>query len=232
MEIAVVSDLHGFLNFELNPVELLLIAGDICPYGNESVTYQQDWLKNVLAPKIKSQPVELCFLVAGNHDYWFERNAWNETLIHQILYQPSDGKICYLHNEGYTYYDTDGEQWKIFGTPFCKMDGNMAFMRSDLELKERYNAIQEGLDILISHDTPRFLEFSSVKDTEGDYGMPSGNYELREAIIRSKPKYTFCGHIHHPSQGLIDLGYTKIQNVSQRLHGKDTGIINYLTIEK
>ena len=62
--------------------------------------------------------------------------------------------------------------------------------------------------------------------------MPSGNYELREAIIRSKPKYTFCGHIHHPSQGLIDLGYTKIQNVSQRLHGKDTGIINYLTIEK
>lgn len=232
MEVAVVSDLHGFLNFELNPVEILIIAGDISPYGNESIPYQQNWLKEVFAPKIKSQPIDMCFLVAGNHDYWFERNAWNELLLREILYHPSDGKIFYLHNEEYTFYDNNGESWRIFGTPFCKMDGNMAFMRSDLELKERYDALKDGVDILISHDTPRFLDFPSVKDTEGDFGQPSGNYELREAIIRSKPRYTFCGHIHQPTSEVIDLGYTKIQNVSQRVHGKNTGMINYINLEK
>lgn len=229
MEIAVTSDLHGYLDFKLeSQIELFLVGGDIFPNEINSVLSQELWLTNTFIPKIKSLGNFLTLLVAGNHDRWFEVYSENETKLKKIL----GNNIIYLHNSFFEYFDNEGNYWKIFGTPFCKVDGNMSFMMSDKMLCEIYNTIPTDIDILISHDTPRFLEFSAIKETEGNYNTFSGNLELKKCIDRIKPKYIFCGHIHYPTKNLVNIGPTRIQNVSQKFYKINTEKIYQFNLSK
>lgn len=217
MKVAVISDLHGHLPIYPSPYwegieecELLLICGDILPLHCQSKMIESRlWLIDEFKPWAASLPVEQVFFIAGNHDFWFERN---DLTAHQIF--SSHDKVRYLKNEYADYISTqDAKVYRIFGTPYCHIFGNWAFMRDEETLTKKFNQIPGNVDILLSHDAPYGTSdicFEGFSASKGHIGCP----ELRDAIIASKPKYNFHGHLHSANHGEEILGETKVYNTS------------------
>jgi Icc-related predicted phosphoesterase len=217
MKIAVISDLHGHLPIYPSPYwegieecELLLICGDILPLHCQSKAIDSRlWLIDEFKPWAASLPVEQVFFIAGNHDFWFERN---DLTAHQIF--SSHDKVRYLKNEYIDYISyQDSKIYHIFGTPYCHIFGNWAFMRDEETLTKKFSQIPNNIDILLSHDAPYGTSdicFEGFSTSRGHIGCP----ELRDAIIASKPKYNFHGHLHSSNHGEEILGETKVYNTS------------------
>lgn len=217
MKIAVISDLHGRLPIYPSPYwegieecELLLICGDILPLHCQSkMAESRLWLTDEFKPWVASLPVEQIYFIAGNHDFWFERN---DLTAHQIF--SSHDKVRYLKNEYVDYISTqDAKVYRIFGTPYCHQFGNWAFMRDEETLAKKFNQIPGNVDILLSHDAPYGTSdicFEGFSASKGHIGCP----ELRDAIIASKPKYNFHGHFHTSNHEEEILGETKVYNTS------------------
>lgn len=131
---------------------------------------------------------------------------------HQIF--SSHDKVRYLKNEYVDYISTqDAKVYRIFGTPYCHQFGNWAFMRDEEILAKKFNQIPGNVDILLSHDAPYGTSdicFEGFSASKGHIGCP----ELRDAIIASKPKYNFHGHLHSANHGEELLGETKVYNTS------------------
>lgn len=217
MKVAVISDLHGNLPIYPSPYwegieecELLLICGDILPLRMQTDMLESRlWLTEEFKPWAASLPVEQVFFIAGNHDFWFERN---DLPAHQIF--SSHDKVRYLKNEFDDYLSTqDSKVYRIFGTPYCHIFGNWAFMRDEETLAKKFNQIPGNVDILLSHDAPYGTSdicFEGFSASKGHIGCP----ELRDAILEKKPKYCFHGHLHSSNHGEEVLGETKVYNTS------------------
>ena len=217
MKIAVVSDLHGMLPLYpskywegLEEGELLLICGDILPLHCQSNAIESRiWLTVEFKPWAASLPVEQVYFIAGNHDFWFERN---DLTAHQIF--SSHDKVRYLRNEYVDYLSTqDAKVYRIFGTPYCHIFGNWAFMRDEETLAKKFNQIPGNVDILISHDAPYGTSdicFEGFAASKGHIGCP----ELRDAIIEKKPSYCFHGHLHTSNHEEEILEETRVYNTS------------------
>lgn len=207
MKICATSDLHGYLP-DIEPCDLLLICGDITPLDIQTnMPESERWLEEVFIPWVDSLPVDQVILIAGNHDFAFERIDRKVELILRT------SKIRYLRNETTTYMSNDGETVTIFGTPYCKIFGGWAFMRSPEKLKEKYSEIPENVDILISHDAPMIGEVGMIKEG-GWAGTEAGNSQLAEEIMKKKPKWCFCGHIHSGEHSITEHEGIKLANVS------------------
>lgn len=82
MKIAVISDLHGYLPIYpskywdgIEECEILLICGDILPLNIQTnMPKSRDWLIVDFKLWAYDLPVEKVYIIAGNHDFWFERN--------------------------------------------------------------------------------------------------------------------------------------------------------------
>lgn len=217
MKVAVISDNHGFLPIYpslywegIEECELLLICGDILPLRMQTnMMESRIWLTEEFKPWAASLPVEQVYFIAGNHDFWFERN---DLTAHQIF--SSHDKVRYLKNEYVDYLSTqDSKVYRIFGTPYCHIFGNWAFMRDEETLAKKFSQIPGNVDILLSHDAPYGTSdicFEGFSASKGHIGCP----ELRDAIIASKPKYNFHGHLHSANHGEEILGETKVYNTS------------------
>lgn len=217
MKVAIISDNHGILPIYPSPYwegieecELLLICGDILPLRIQTdMLKSRIWLTEEFKPWAASLPVEQIFFIAGNHDFWFERN---DLTAHQIF--SSHDKVRYLKNEYVDYLSTqDSKIYRIFGTPYCHQFGNWAFMRDEETLAKKFSQIPGNVDILLSHDAPYGTSdicFEGFSAGKGHIGCP----ELRDAIIASKPKYNFHGHLHSTNHGEEILGETKVYNTS------------------
>ena len=218
MKVAVISDLHGHLPTYPSPYwegieecELLLICGDILPLSIQSnMPRSRDWLIEDFKPWAASLPVEQVYFIAGNHDFWFEKNDIEARKIFSL-----NDKVTYMKNEYLDYYSSiqDSKTYRIFGTPYCHMFGNWAFMRGEETLAYKFSEMPDDVDILISHDAPYGTSdicFEGFSTSKGHIGCP----ELRDAILEKKPKYCFHGHLHSSNHGEEVLGETKVYNTS------------------
>ena len=218
MKIAVISDLHGNLPIYpskywegIEECELLLICGDILPLSIQSnMPRSRDWLIEEFKPWAASLPVEQVYFIAGNHDFWFEKNDIEARKIFSL-----NDKVTYMKNEYLDYYASiqDSKTYRIFGTPYCHMFGNWAFMRGEETLAYKFSEMPDDVDILISHDAPYGTSdicFEGFSTGKGHIGCP----ELRDAIIEKKPKYCFHGHLHSSNHEEEILGETKVYNTS------------------
>ena len=218
MKVAVISDLHGHLPIYPSPYwegieecELLLICGDILPLRIQTdMLASRLWLTDEFKPWAASLPVEQVYFIAGNHDFWFERNDIEARKIFSL-----NDKVTYMKNEYLDYYASiqDSKTYRIFGTPYCHMFGNWAFMRGEETLAHKFSEMPDDVDILISHDAPYGTSdicFEGFSTSKGHIGCP----ELRDAIIEKKPKYCFHGHLHSSNHGEEVLGETKVYNTS------------------
>src|ERR1700744_38890 len=191
MIIDCISDLHGYFP-KLDGGDLLIIAGDLT--SRDERDQYVEFFKWLYLQKYKRK-----ILVAGNHDNWLQ-----ELFI--IPNEPTD--LDYLCNSG-----TEFEGLKIWGTPHSlRFDGVnprcTAFMGTENDLKEKYDLIPEGIDILISHTPPYSILDKNI------YGEHCGSKSLRNAMFRVKPKYLVCGHIHECGGKKVDLTMTCVINCS------------------
>ena len=208
VKICAISDLHGYLP-KIEPCDLVLICGDIVGlhaqrYPKSCKKWYIDWFK----PWVNELPCDKVLFIPGNHEVGMEGHEEE----YKELFGPHD-KATVLFHESYEYLGSDGETYKIFGTPYCKIFGNWAYMRPNSDLKEKFSEIPEGLDILLTHDAP--FGVSDILLQDGYYtGEHIGNKPLAEAILQKAPKIVCHGHLHSTSREFEELGYSKVVNCS------------------
>lgn len=209
MKICAISDLHGQLDFKINPVNLLFICGDIVPLKiQRNIQQSFKWMKNIFIPWCNEQPVEYILLVAGNHDFCL----LDEAKANEIF---TGTKIKILYNQSAEFKDDYGKVWKIWGSPACQEFGNWAFMYPDEVLESIFKEMPEDTDILITHDAPYGRnDVLLQEDCLWADGGHIGNKPLANVLKHKHPKYHFTGHLHSTDHNLVDYNGTKTACVS------------------
>ena len=205
MKIIAISDLHGLLPKIDEKCDVLCICGDIIPLEIQTDIYKsKNWLKTDFIAWCNSIACEHILLIAGNHDLIFE-----QTLHHEIMNIFLGTKIHYLENDE---IEIDGK--RFYGTPYCHIFENWAFMREDSHLKMIYDLIPENLDVLLIHDAPYGTSDICLQETEENNKEHIGCIPLRDAILEKKPKIVLHGHLHSTNHNVELMENTKVYNVS------------------
>lgn len=171
MKICCVSDLHGHLP-EIPSCDLLLIAGDICPIRDHSVTRQERWMLKEFIPWAREADSKSTVLVGGNHDF--------------CLGGIRIPGIHYLQNDSIGLMG-----FKIYGTPYTPSFGPWAFMAHENVLAAIYANIPNDTDILITHGP------QAGGGGRNSIGIDCGSIALREKMrYLTNLKLHIYGHIH------------------------------------
>ena len=199
MKVTAISDLHGDMP-KLKGGDLLIIAGDLTArdYYKQHVEFAE-WLR--------AQDYRKKVLIAGNHDVLLYKTTI-PTLRTEMPYLDAS----YLCDAG-----TEFEGYKIWGTPWTPYFNGVnpdcaAFMlRSNFQLKDKFDLIPEDTDILVSHG-PCYGRLDRTL-----WGDDAGSPALRERVdyLRTKKlKYHIHGHIHE-AYGEHEEGGLKTLNVAR-----------------
>ena len=198
--IAVLSDIHGFISYyaETFPgVNLVILPGDLC--SSDNIADQEKELR-AMAEKLREMfpDAQDFIIVPGNHDYLLERIHLSGTP--KLDFSKLLGHYFnVLVDEQFTFLNLlNGERIRLYGNP--RTDLYMAFPHiwncNDIK------RIPPGIDILITHEAPRWYELSCIKDSIGEYGESEpGNYLLYQTVLKIKPKIHVFGHIHRFCEG-------------------------------
>lgn len=206
MKIIVISDLHGNLipypsSFweGIEGCELLLICGDIVPLNIQFKKKESEsWFLNEFKTWCDSLPVKQIYFIGGNHDYLLK--------VSKNIKQHFSDNVHYLKHELVEY-----KNYKIFGTPYCKIFGNWPFMKPNDELEILFNDIPENLDILMTHDPPSLGTVGTILQKSN---INAGNEILSKYILERNPKYVFSGHIHSGNHNIELVNNSNIVNCS------------------
>lgn len=215
LKIVAISDQHGYLPEITAPADIMLIAGDVSPLEIQfNKPKIKIWLETEFAYWIKSLPVDKVYMIAGNHDAYFEGiNPMNLAEFKRHC----DFKLIYLENN-YVVHRHDGNEYKIFGTPYCHIFGNWPFMRSDEYMEDKFKSIPADCDIIISHDPPYGIgQVDQILETNKYYQEDSkslGNIPLSKRLSETNFKLLVCGHIHSGSHELTEFNGGNVVNVS------------------
>ena len=197
MKITAISDIHGSL-IQIDPTDLLIIAGDWSPLEIQTdIWYMREWVEDCLLHWFKEIPADKIIFIAGNHDFICDPNfyaslgvpdiTFKKNILDQYLKnQDLTKKVVYLENSSVKY-----KGYKIFGTPYVEGCRGWAFSQG--ETKGVYKSIPK-CDILITHQPPIFGRVGVTKINGVECEL--GSWSLTESILKNKPNYHFCGHIH------------------------------------
>ena len=220
IDIVALSDMHGTLPKIEKSFDLMLIAGDCVDLTCQRVVkLSEDWYLEEFLDWVDQLPFKdeqsKIILIAGNHDVGLEKmSSETKQLFLIALDKRSNSRVVYLENELYIYKHND-EEISIFGTPYCKIFGNWAFMGNDDWLKFQYSKIPEKVDILLTHDAPYGTSDRCYGWLEhGRTPIHIGNEPLRDAIIDKNPIICIHGHLHSSNHDVETLANTKVYNVS------------------
>lgn len=219
MKTVSISDTHGFLPKITEPADIMFICGDISPLSIQfNKPAMWEWLTGDFMNWIKELPVEKVYLVAGNHDAWFE--GASEAKKTELMFL-SAHKLVYLENSLVHYIDNEGTSWSIFGTPYCHTFGNRPFMRTDEYMEEKFKEIPDGINFILTHDTPydwggqdQILETVRWSNHRLEH---IGNKPLANRLREIQFDWCFHGHIHsswHDPETIDDPKAGFVVNVS------------------
>lgn len=183
------ADTHGWHKALVVPdADILIHAGDLTLMGErEQVDQALAWLKSL--------PHRHKVLIAGNHDFFFER----EPAAAAELVRAAG--IHYLLDSEVTL-----EGLRIWGTPWQPRFFDWAFNLDRGEpLAAKWRLIPEGVDVLVTHGPP-----AGYGDRCYD-GRRVGCAELLERLHHVKPRVNLFGHIHE-DRGEWQLGPTRVIN--------------------
>lgn len=192
MRTTIISDLHGYKP-KLPGGDLLLLCGDYTAWNKipEWVEFF-DWLKK--------QNYTKKILIAGNHDGLLESGLPQTQQEADELKEVQSflRELDELEEPDFEYLcdsETVFEGLTIWGSPWTNLFEGVnpdctAFMGNELELSDKFGAIPNNLDILITHSPP----YAILDDSY--YNRRCGSASLRRNVFRAKPRYHFFGHIH------------------------------------
>lgn len=174
MKIVCISDTHSqHRGLELPEGDLLLHAGDVSRIGKRSEI--EDFLAWFAA-----QPHQHKVFIAGNHDYFFEREAAGT--IAAIL----PGNVHYLNDSG-----VEIEGVHIWGSPVQPWFHDWAFNRKrGADMRTHWDLIPDNTDVLLVHGPPYGILDRTV------HREAVGCHDLLAAVERVAPHLCVFGHIH------------------------------------
>lgn len=233
MKITFISDTHNrHKEIDCGKGDILIHCGDATGRGQSGE----------IEPFLKwfgSQNFNFRILIAGNHDWGFEREPER--------YEKMCAKygVHYLNDFGMTVKcPWTQEEIKIWGSPVQPEFCNWAFNRrisKDLEvdlyhypgkvhpwIKPHWDKIPDDTDILITHGPPKGILDAVQNAFHGrDRIAHVGCPHLKEAIKRVKPKVHAFGHIHEQHGILVDddIMYINASQLNDRYN------VNYKPVE-
>lgn len=154
--------------------DVLIVAGDLTWVGSvKEIVSEIEYLKSLHYPHT--------IIVAGNHDFLFQ----DDPMIARLI----------VEERGLTYLEdsmTTIEGVSFFGSPWSPTFGRWAFMRHrGRPMKERWEAIPAGIDVLITHSPPTGI--GDLTEEGDNAGCSDLLYEVSQRI---KPRLHVFGHIH------------------------------------
>lgn len=201
-----ISDLHGTLPV-IGQCDVVCICGDIFPLEIQRINTECEyWFNTEFTDWVDSLPCKKVIVIAGNHDFWFERMG-EVKIFNQIKNNVKlKDKLIYLVNK---FVVIDGI--KIYGCPWCTGPHGWAFVD---ETGGRYKEIPV-CDILLTHQPPKVKKLGCSYPGMA-YERDFGSEQLRDKIFEKQPKFNFCGHIHSGIHGgvTVDDCKTVFYNVS------------------
>lgn len=216
MRICGISDLHGNLEFTIEPCNVLCICGDIFPLKIQSHSKPcEKWFKNEFLPWCNDQPVDEILLIAGNHDIFIERHSDKIKAMIRDFHELRP-KVTYLQDEPYEYIDIDsGNVYVFYGTPWCHKFGDWAFMlESDETVFQHFKKMPDSIDILLTHDAPYGISDVCTQDVWWNKREHIGSLPLAEIVKERQPSILLHGHLHTSNHEEEKLGKTSVYNVS------------------
>lgn len=184
MRLVCVSDTHNrHAALEVPEGDVLVHAGDFTLKGTrEEVRAFDLWLGSL--------PHRHKLVVAGNHDWLFERSPEEAR---QLLTQAR-----YLQDSGASV-----EGVRFWGSPWQPWFLDWAFnLQRGAPLREKWDLIPEGVDVLVTHGPPHGVRDTVAKTLPrvvaglmGE-GRHAGCEELLHAVARVRPRLHVFGHIH------------------------------------
>ncbi len=173
MRIVCVSDTHNWADgIRVPDGDVLVHGGDLTMSGSAAELRQaQRWLESL--------PHREKIVIAGNHDWGFEREPEESR---RIL-----ADCCtYLEDSEVT---VDG--LRFYGSPWQPQFYDWAFnLERGEAIRAKWDLIPAGVDVLITHGPP-----AGILDRTAD-GDEAGCEELLAACDRVRPRLHVFGHIH------------------------------------
>ncbi|XP_062518706.1 metallophosphoesterase MPPED2-like [Corticium candelabrum] len=201
------SDTHSKTNgLSVPQGDVLLHAGD---FSNVGLPRDIEKFNAFLG----SLPHPVKVVIAGNHDLTFDLDSYDETFKrfgHPRKFDCVEVKslltnCIYLEDE-----ETSVLGFRIYGSPWQPVFCDWAFnLKRGEPLREKWNKIPAGVDILMTHGPPvGHGDKSKYGDTR------TGCVDLLHTVqTRVKPKYHVFGHIHE-GYGVTTDGFTTYINAS------------------
>ena len=204
LKVTLISDTHTKHNQIINDLpggDILIHAGDFMNSGYNPMEAMMffKWFDEINNYDTK-------IFIAGNHDRWMQNEPEE---VKGIL--TGYKTIEYLQDEEMGIQYGDNPEVKIYGSPWQPEFFNWAFNlpRNGEEMFEKWNAIPENTDILITHGPA----FGYLDIPGGQTTLRVGCEMLRERVDKIKPKIQVSGHIHG-SYGHYFNGHTHFFNAS------------------
>lgn len=198
MRLVVTSDCHGRLSEARLPKgDVLILAGDLL--ANRSgdpdtdAAFQLNAIRE-LDDFCGNLGFKHVLMIAGNHDWVFER--YKDA--HRVL-----KNIIYLEDSG---FEIDG--LKFWGSPHQPWFYDWAFNhpRNGAALEHYWSLIPDSTDVLITHGPPY-----GILDLPFGKGEPAGCELLLKRVHKIEPRVHIFGHIHG-SYGKQQIGKTLFVN--------------------
>lgn len=177
MRVVCMSDTHGLHERVKVPGgDVLIHAGDFTHHGDlYEVRRFFDWLG--------SQPHDHKILIAGNHDFWVERQ--NKLFVEKVRRIP---RVTYLQDSG-----AEIVGFRVWGSPVTPWFYDWAFNRQrGAEIQEHWDLIPTDTQILVTHGPPIGILDRNFR------GENHGCADLRDVIDQrlSELKLHVFGHMH------------------------------------
>ena len=191
--VAAIADLHGFLP-EIEPCDVLLVAGDVCPVHDHGLDYQRRWVENPFSEWLRSIEAGTIVGIAGNHDFVAQADP---ELMRALPW-------TYVCDE-----TVEADGLRIHGSPWTPTFMDWAFMKDEAELAAVWARIPGDVDVLVTHGPPL---------GHGDLvvnGRHAGSETLLQRLAGlSRLRLHVFGHIHEAGGSRSRLGDAELVNVS------------------
>lgn len=198
MRIIAISDTHQkHRKIKIPDGDVFVFAGDMTNFNRSKQHYIDfnNWLGTLPHPNK--------LIIAGNHDELFQKNqAEARGYMTNCTYLEDDEIVI----DGVKFYGTPWQKY-FYGWAFNLPPGSN-------HLKEKWNAIPDDTDVLITHSPP-----FQIFDTE--MGKNLGCELLTNRVFEVQPKIHVFGHIHGSCGKAGLVGNTLFFNISND-HNKDT----------
>lgn len=182
MKIISLSDTHGMHQRVTVPWgDVLIYCGDYTSHQSfQELQAFNDWMSEL--------PHKHKLFVAGNHDLCFEKQP--------CLAKETLSSCTVLHNESVTI-----EEVTFYGSSIQPVFCNWAFNIPDDKRKAYWDAMPDGIDVLITHCPPHGIldEVRSIYwGGTGEQVITEnvGDKLLADRVKEIEPKMHFFGHIH------------------------------------